>query len=53
MRDPGEVDAANHPLQGCLSAGSRSIAARNDGVEYLGTFELSGDTLKWCVGNRG
>lgn len=28
-------------------------SGRHDGVEYLGIFEIDGDTLKWCVGNRG
>lgn len=24
-----------------------------DGNEYLGIYEIDGDTLRWCVGNRG
>lgn len=28
-------------------------AGRHEGVEYLGIFEIKGDTLRWCVGNRG
>lgn len=28
-------------------------SGRHDGIEYLGIYEINGDTLKWCVGNRG
>ena len=28
-------------------------SGRHDGLDYLGIFEVDGDTLRWCVGNNG
>lgn len=54
-RDDGLGDGtfviANSGRSGNLDATGTS--GRHDGVEYLGVFELEGDTLRWCVGNRG
>lgn len=52
----GELGEGTFVMVGSGTSGNldaTSTSGQHQGREYLGVYEIDGDTLKWCVDNRG
>lgn len=56
QRAPGGLGAGTFVMTGNGNSGNLDAdgtAGPQDGRHFLGIYELQGDTLRWCVSNRG
>lgn len=55
-RAPGGIGSGTFTIDGDGKSGnldSEGTSGPQDGRTYLGIYELNGNTLRWCVSNRG
>ena len=53
---PGGLGSGSYTMTGNAKSGnldSEQTAGQNAGRTYMGVYEVTGDTLKWCVTGRG